>query len=109
MDDLKRMAVFASVVQHGSMTGAGRVLGLRADGAELEERRYPLRLRQQRQFPEYSAHATPSGLKLPKAYAEARASPEWPQWEAAMEAELEALRDKTEVRLPKNQPLEWMD
>ena len=28
MDDLKRMAVFASVVQHGSMTGAGRVLGM---------------------------------------------------------------------------------
>ena len=28
MDDLKRMAVFASVVQHGSMTGAGRALGM---------------------------------------------------------------------------------
>ncbi len=28
MDDLKRMAVFARVVQHGSMTGAGRVLGM---------------------------------------------------------------------------------
>lgn len=28
MDDLRRMAVFASVVQHGSMTGAARVLGM---------------------------------------------------------------------------------
>ena len=28
MDDLKRMAVFASVVQHGSMTGAGRALSM---------------------------------------------------------------------------------
>src|SRR6218665_3175607 len=28
MDDLKRMAVFASVVQHGSMSGAARALGL---------------------------------------------------------------------------------
>lgn len=28
MDDLKRMAVFASVVQHGSMSGAARALGM---------------------------------------------------------------------------------
>ncbi|WP_311221383.1 MULTISPECIES: LysR family transcriptional regulator [unclassified Acidovorax] len=28
MDDLKRMALFASVVQHGSMSGAARALGL---------------------------------------------------------------------------------
>ena len=28
MDDLKRMAVFATVVQHGSMTGAARALGM---------------------------------------------------------------------------------
>ncbi len=28
MDDLKRMAIFASVVQHGSMSGAARALGL---------------------------------------------------------------------------------
>ncbi len=28
MDDLRRMAVFASVVQHGSMSGAGRALGM---------------------------------------------------------------------------------
>jgi DNA-binding transcriptional regulator YdaS (Cro superfamily) len=28
MDDLRRMAVFASVVQHGSMTGAARLLGM---------------------------------------------------------------------------------
>lgn len=28
MDDLKRMAIFASVVQHGSMSGAARALGM---------------------------------------------------------------------------------
>ena len=28
MDDFKRMAVFAAVVQHGSMTAAAKVLGI---------------------------------------------------------------------------------
>ncbi|MET0208790.1 MAG: LysR family transcriptional regulator, partial [Burkholderiaceae bacterium] len=28
MDDLKRMAIFAAVVQHGSMSGAARALGM---------------------------------------------------------------------------------
>ena len=28
MEDLKRMAVFAAVVQHGSMSGAARALGM---------------------------------------------------------------------------------
>ena len=38
MDDLKRMAVFASVVQHGSMSGAARALGLSTSAVSQQVR-----------------------------------------------------------------------
>lgn len=38
MDDLKRMAVFASVVQHGSMSGAARSLGLSTSAVSQQVR-----------------------------------------------------------------------
>ena len=38
MDDYKRMAVFASVVQHGSMSGAGRALGMSASAVSQQVR-----------------------------------------------------------------------
>jgi DNA-binding transcriptional LysR family regulator len=38
MDDLKRMAVFAAVVQHGSMSGAARALGLSTSAVSQQVR-----------------------------------------------------------------------
>ena len=38
MDDLKRMAVFASVVQHGSMSGAARALGMSTSAVSQQVR-----------------------------------------------------------------------
>ncbi len=38
MDDLKRMAVFATVVQHGSMSGAARALGLSTSAVSQQVR-----------------------------------------------------------------------
>lgn len=38
MDDLKRMAIFASVVQHGSMSGAARALGLSTSAVSQQVR-----------------------------------------------------------------------
>ena len=38
MDDLKRMAVFASVVQHGSMSGAARTLGMSTSAVSQQVR-----------------------------------------------------------------------
>jgi len=38
MDDLKRMAVFASVVRHGSMSGAARALGLSTSAVSQQVR-----------------------------------------------------------------------
>ena len=37
MDDLKRMAVFASVVQHRSMSGAARALGMTPSAVSQQE------------------------------------------------------------------------
>ncbi len=39
MDDLKRMAVFACVVQHGSMSGAARALGMSTSAVSQQVRR----------------------------------------------------------------------
>ena len=39
MDDLRRMAVFASVVQHGSMSGAARALGMSTSAVSQQVRR----------------------------------------------------------------------
>ncbi|KAB2894863.1 MAG: LysR family transcriptional regulator, partial [Burkholderiaceae bacterium] len=38
MDDLKRMAVFATVVRHGSMSGAARALGLSTSAVSQQVR-----------------------------------------------------------------------
>jgi DNA-binding transcriptional LysR family regulator len=38
MDDLRRMAVFASVVQHGSMSGAARALGMSTSAVSQQVR-----------------------------------------------------------------------
>ena len=39
MDDLKRMAVFAAVVQHGSMSGAARALGMSTSAVSQQVRK----------------------------------------------------------------------
>ena len=39
MEDLKRMAVFAAVVQHGSMSGAARALGMSTSAVSQQVRR----------------------------------------------------------------------
>src|SRR5690606_12792135 len=39
MDDLKRMAIFATVVQHGSMSGAARALGMSPSAVSQQVRR----------------------------------------------------------------------
>ena len=39
MDDLRRMAVFASVVQHGSMSGAARALGMSTSAVSQQVRK----------------------------------------------------------------------
>ena len=39
MDDLKRMAIFAAVVQHGSMSGAARALGLSTSAVSQQVRK----------------------------------------------------------------------
>ena len=39
MEDLKRMAVFAAVVQHGSMSGAARALGMSTSAVSQQVRK----------------------------------------------------------------------
>lgn len=98
MDDLKRMAVFAAVVRQGSMTAAGRTLGMSASAVSQQVRqlerdggvtllhRSTRKLRLTEAGERYSAHCAAMVAAAEGARAELSATREAPQGELRLSA-----------------------